>query len=55
MAAILYIGISIFLLYTWVLHLFRCVKTEAVLFLVAGIILPPVGWVHGAGIAFGWW
>ena len=39
----------------FVYHLVYCFQTEKYLLLVAGAIVPPVGWFHGLGAFFGWW
>jgi len=39
----------------FIYHLVYCFQTEKYLLLVAGAIVPPVGWFHGLGVVFGWW
>jgi hypothetical protein len=39
----------------WVYHLVYCFKSEKYVLLIAGAIIPPVGWLHGLGAFFGWW
>ncbi len=46
-AVILYIGIALLTVGAWVQHLFTCIQNEALLLLTVGIIIPPVGVVHG--------
>jgi hypothetical protein len=36
-------------------HLVYCFQTEKYLLLIAGALVPPVGWFHGLGQFFGWW
>lgn len=36
-------------------HLVYCFKTEKYLLLIAGAIVPPVGWFHGLGNLLGFW
>lgn len=36
-------------------HLVYCFKSEKYLLLIAGAIVPPVGWFHGLGNLLGFW
>lgn len=38
---------------TWITHVIVCIKTSAWILLIIGIFVPPIGWVHGAGVWFG--
>lgn len=39
----------------FIYHLIYCFTSEKYLLLIAGAIVPPVGWFHGLGALFGWW
>ena len=43
------------LLAAWATHVIVCIKTASWLFLIAGAIAFPVGWIHGIGYWFGAW
>ena len=36
-------------------HIVYCFKDESYVLLLAGVLVPPVGWFHGIGLFFGWW
>ena len=36
-------------------HIVYCFKAGSYVLLLAGVLVPPVGWFHGLGLAFGWW
>lgn len=38
----------------WVTHVVVCIKTTSWILLVFGIVVPPIGLVHGVGTWFGW-
>jgi hypothetical protein len=38
-----------------IIHIIQCVKDDWAAMLIIGLIVPPVGWVHGVGILFGVW
>jgi hypothetical protein len=38
----------------WVTHVVVCIKTTSWILLVFGIIVPPIGLIHGIGTWFGW-
>ena len=38
----------------WVTHVVICIKTTSWILLVFGIIVPPIGLIHGFGTWFGW-
>lgn len=44
-----------FFLAPFINHLVYCFQTEKYLLLIAGAIVPPVGWFHGLGNFMGWW
>lgn len=39
----------------WVYHLVYCFKQHEYVLLIAGGVIPPIGWIHGLGAFFGWW
>ena len=39
----------------WIYHLVYCFKQQEYILLIAGGIIPPIGWLHGLGAFFGWW
>ena len=51
------VGILSFVVTTfaaWVTHVVVCIKTASWILLVFGIVVPPIGLVHGFGTWFGW-
>lgn len=38
----------------WVTHVVVCIKTTSWILLVFGIVVPPIGFIHGVGTWFGW-
>ena len=54
-AGLFCIGLALIGIWFWIEHIFRCVYTHSIVFLVVGFIIPPVGWIHGAGIVLGFW
>ena len=36
-------------------HIVYCFTDESYVLLLAGVLVPPVGWFHGIGLFFGWW
>lgn len=38
----------------WVTHVVVCIKTSSWILMVFGIVVPPIGFVHGVGSWFGW-
>lgn len=38
----------------WVTHVVVCIKTTSWILLVFGIVVPPIGFIHGVGSWFGW-
>lgn len=38
----------------WLTHVIVCISTSKWVFLLAGAIFFPIGWIHGTGIWFGW-
>lgn len=38
----------------WVTHVVVCIKTTSWILLIFGIVVPPIGLIHGFGIWFGW-
>lgn len=39
----------------FIVHIVVRVKTNWAAMLILGLVIPPVGWVHGVGIIFGLW
>ena len=39
----------------WITHAIACLKSGSCCFLIAGLVIYPIGIVHGIGIWFGWW
>lgn len=39
----------------FVVHVVVCVKANWAAMLIIGLVLPPVGWIHGVGIILGVW
>jgi hypothetical protein len=39
----------------FVVHVVVTVKANWAAMLIIGLIIPPVGWVHGVGVIFGFW
>jgi uncharacterized membrane protein YGL010W len=38
----------------WVTHVVVCIKTTSWILMVFGIVIPPIGIIHGWGVWFGW-
>lgn len=38
----------------WVTHVVVCIKSASWILLVFGIVMPPIGFIHGIGTWFGW-
>jgi hypothetical protein len=38
----------------WATHVIVCINSSAWILLVVGIVVPPIGLLHGVGIWFGW-
>ncbi|WP_315782343.1 hypothetical protein [Bradyrhizobium sp. SZCCHNPS1003] len=53
--ALLYIGCWVTSIAALVTHVISCVKAASIALLIIGIILPPVGVIHGWGIWLGFW
>lgn len=41
------------LISAWVTHVIVCINAENWIFLIAGAVAFPVGWIHGIGYWFG--
>jgi len=54
-AGLLMLSFYVSIVAGFVQHIITCIKEEAVLFLTIGVILPPVGVIHGWGIWLGIW
>ncbi len=37
----------------WIQHVITCILNEQWILLAFGVIVPPVGWIHGIGVWFG--
>jgi hypothetical protein len=48
-------GIGLWLVASWVTHIFTCLATGAWGFLIAGALVFPIANIHGTGVWFGWW
>lgn len=38
----------------WLTHVIFCISASKWVFLLAGAIFFPIGWLHGTGLWFGW-
>lgn len=36
-------------------HIYHTVATNWAAMLILGLVVPPIGWLHGVGLMFGWW
>ena len=52
---IAYISLCILFISPWIYHLIYCFKNHEYVLLIAGAVIPPVGWIHGLGAFFNWW
>lgn len=48
-------SIILWLLASWLTHVFVCIKSASYLFLIAGALCWPVGVIHGTGYWLGVW
>jgi hypothetical protein len=55
LGALYYLALILIGIWFWVEHVARCMANDAIGFLVLGLCAAPVGWIHGAGIAFDLW
>jgi uncharacterized membrane protein YGL010W len=39
---------------SWGTHVIACIKASAWFLLLFGIFVPPIGWIHGLAVWFGW-
>ena len=53
--ALMWLGLLAAIIAPFIVHIVVCVKTNWAAMLILGLIIPPVGWVHGAGIILGLW
>ncbi len=53
-AALMGIGLAIWIAAAWITHVVVCLKTASWGFLIAGAIMFPIAWIHGTGIWLGW-
>ena len=37
----------------WIQHVITCILEQTWILLIIGIIVPPIGWIHGIGVWFG--
>lgn len=42
------------ILAAWVQHVVTCIQDSNWWLLAFGVIVPPIGWLHGIGNWFGW-
>lgn len=54
MAVLASFGALFTALAAWVTHVVVCIKASAWILLIFGIVVPPIGLVHGIGVWFGW-
>lgn len=52
---ITFLGIIFITIAPIINHIVYCFKDESYVLLLAGVLVPPVGWFHGIGLFFGWW
>lgn len=52
LAAVISLAVTVFA--AWVTHILACIKTAAWFLMLFGIIVPPIGIVHGVAVWFGW-
>ncbi len=50
---LLIISILIAWVASWVTHVIVCIQKSEWILLIVGILVPPIGWVHGVGVWFG--
>ncbi len=54
---LLSLGTILAVIASWITHVVVCIQTmtgASIALLFAGILIPPIGWVHGIGSWFGW-
>jgi len=49
------IAMVLTLIATYTTHVVTCIQQSEWLLLIAGCIVPFVGWINGFGEWFGWW
>lgn len=49
------VGLVLWLVVAWFVHVATCFVEHAWGFLIAGAIFFPIAWVHGTGVILGWW
>ena len=47
-------GFILWIIASWLTHIFVCLQAGKWGFLIAGAIVFPIAWIHGTGIWFGW-
>ncbi len=54
-ALLVWIGLVVWVVASWITHVVVCLKTASWGFLIAGAIMAPIGVIHGTGVWFGAW
>jgi hypothetical protein len=52
-AAFAVIAFLLSVIAAWATHVIVCINSSAWVLLVVGIVVPPIGYLHGVGIWFG--
>ena len=52
---IVWLAVAAAIIAPMIVHIVVCVKANWAAMLIVGLVFPPVGWVHGVGIIFGFW
>lgn len=53
-AVLFWLGLLITAFCAWVSHVIACIKAGLWILLIVGIFVPPIGWLHGIALWFGW-
>lgn len=51
--ALMWLAIIAAMFVPFIVHVVVCVKTNWAAMLILGLVIPPIGWVHGVGIILG--
>jgi len=51
--AVVYIAVFLTLSVAWLSHVVVSIQTQSWILLIIGIVVPPIGWVHGVMTWFG--
>lgn len=52
---LVYMVLAAVIFIPFIVHVVVTVKTNWAAMLILGLVLPPVGWMHGVGVIFGFW